>query len=90
MHFVPDTSPETWSIYCPSIVHIIVCVTCFLCFCFAYAFFSFFFNSIVIRLKLHTYDNVLQGLHALEIKNPNVLLNIPEENKKGKKKIPKT
>ena len=57
----------------------------FVCLC----FFFFFFNSIGIRLKLHTYGNVLQALHALEIKNPNVLLNIPKENKKGRKKIPK-
>ena len=52
-------------------------------------FFLKFFISIGIRLKLHTYDDVLQALHALEIKNPNVLLNIPEENKKDKKKLPK-
>ena len=51
--------------------------------------FFYFFISIGIRLKLHTYDNELQALHALEIKNPNVLLNIPEENKKGKKKMSK-
>ena len=47
-------------------------------------FFLLFFISKGIRLKLHTYDDVLQALHALEIKNPNVLLNIPEENKKEK------
>ena len=57
-----------------------------LCLCF---FFLLFFISIGIRLKSHTYDDVLETLHALEIKNPNVFLNIPEENKKGKKKISK-
>ena len=38
---------------------------------------------------MHTYDDVLKALHDLELKNPNVLLNIPKSDKKGKKRIPK-
>ena len=38
---------------------------------------------------MHTYDDVLRALHDLELKNPKVLLNIPENNTKGKGKIPK-
>ena len=38
---------------------------------------------------MHTYDNVLKALHDLELKNLNVLLNIPENDKRGKKRIPK-
>ena len=53
-------------------------------------FFLLVFILIGIRLKLHIYDDVLQALHDLEIKNPNVLLYISEKNKKGKKKCPKT
>ena len=60
----------------------IQCVMCMchlllLCLCF---FFLLFFISIGIRLNLHTYDDVLEALHALEIKNSNVLFNIPEKN----------
>ena len=38
---------------------------------------------------MHTYDDVLKALNNLELKNPNVLLNIPESDKRGKKRIPK-
>ena len=38
---------------------------------------------------MHTHDDVLKALHDLELKNPNVLLNIPESDKRGKKRIPK-
>ena len=38
---------------------------------------------------MYTYDDVLDALHDLELKNPNVLLNIPENEKGGKKPFPK-
>ena len=38
---------------------------------------------------MHTCDDTLKALHDLELKNPNVLLNIPESDKSGKKRIPK-
>ena len=56
-----------------------------LCLCFLLCFFF----KIGIKLKMHTYDDVLTALHDLELKNPNVLLNIPESDKRGNKKIPK-
>ena len=34
---------------------------------------------------MYTYDDVLDALHDLELKNPNVLLNIPENKEIGKK-----
>ena len=34
---------------------------------------------------MYTYDDVLDALHDLELKNTNVLLNIPENEKRGKK-----
>ena len=34
---------------------------------------------------MYTYDDILDALHDLELKNPNVLLNIPENEKRGKK-----
>ena len=39
---------------------------------------------------MYTYDDVLDALHALELKKPNVLLNIPENEKRGKKHFQKT
>ena len=38
---------------------------------------------------MYTYDDVLDPLHDLELKNPNVILNIPENEKRGKKTFPK-
>ena len=38
---------------------------------------------------MYTYDDVLDALHDLELKNPNVLLSIPENEKRGKKTFPK-
>ena len=38
---------------------------------------------------MYTYDDVLDALHDLEPKNPNVLLNIPENEKRSKKTFPK-
>ena len=38
---------------------------------------------------MYTYHDVLDALHDLEHKNPNVLLNIPENEKRGKKSFPK-
>ena len=52
-------------------------------------FFLLFFKQIGIRLKMYTYDDVIDALHDLELKNPNVLLNIPENEKRGKKTFPK-
>ena len=38
---------------------------------------------------MYTYDDVLNALHDLELKNPDVLLNIPENDTRGKLKIPR-
>ena len=38
---------------------------------------------------MYTHDDVLDALHDLELKNPNVLLNIPENEKRDKKTFPK-
>ena len=39
---------------------------------------------------MYTYDGVLDALHDLELKNPNVLLNIPENRKEAKRHFQKT